>query len=165
MLPMIQRCNASTLRDSTDWRVPDRKVLTRKLQIHLDCISRHQSPICLCKNHRASASDLKKWKKPTTADRCILSLSASVVNLLDACDGNCDGVWPSEKGTANVQTYQFHRSAGKIAILRKHFVESVPVSDVCKKHGSSVVNFYNWKKSSSRESQKSRTSVARKLRL
>ena len=32
----------------------------------------------------------------------------------------------------------------KIAILREHFVENVPVSGVCKKHGISVVNFYCW---------------------
>jgi transposase-like protein len=34
----------------------------------------------------------------------------------------------------------------KIAILREHLVENVPVSEVCKKHGISVVNFYNWQK-------------------
>jgi transposase len=34
----------------------------------------------------------------------------------------------------------------KIAILREHLVENVPVSEVCKKHGISVVNFYNWEK-------------------
>ena len=39
----------------------------------------------------------------------------------------------------------------KIAILREHFVENVPVSEVCKKHGIRVVNFCNWKKSSSRK--------------
>jgi transposase len=34
----------------------------------------------------------------------------------------------------------------KIAILREHLVENVPISEVCKKHGISVVNFYNWQK-------------------
>ncbi len=34
----------------------------------------------------------------------------------------------------------------KIAILREHLFENVPVSEVCKKHGISVVNFYNWQK-------------------
>jgi transposase-like protein len=34
----------------------------------------------------------------------------------------------------------------KIAILREHLVENVPVSEVCKKHGISVVNFYCWQK-------------------
>jgi transposase-like protein len=34
----------------------------------------------------------------------------------------------------------------KIAILREHLIENVPVSEVCKRHGISVVNFYNWQK-------------------
>ena len=34
----------------------------------------------------------------------------------------------------------------KIAILREHLVENVPVSEVCKKHNISILNFYNWKK-------------------
>jgi transposase-like protein len=34
----------------------------------------------------------------------------------------------------------------KIAILREHLVENVPVSEDCKTHGISVVNFYNWQK-------------------
>ena len=34
----------------------------------------------------------------------------------------------------------------KVAILREHLVEKVPVSQVCDKHGVSVVNFCNWQK-------------------
>jgi len=34
----------------------------------------------------------------------------------------------------------------KIAILREHLIEKVPVSEICEKHGVSVVNFYNWQK-------------------
>jgi transposase len=34
----------------------------------------------------------------------------------------------------------------KIAIVREHLIEKVPVSEVCEKHGVSVVNFYNWQK-------------------
>lgn len=34
----------------------------------------------------------------------------------------------------------------KIAILREHLIEKAPVSQVCEKHGVSVVNFYNWQK-------------------
>ena len=34
----------------------------------------------------------------------------------------------------------------KIAILREHLIEKVPVSQVCDRHGISVVNFYNWQK-------------------
>ena len=34
----------------------------------------------------------------------------------------------------------------KIAILREHLLEKVPVSQVCDKHGVSVINFYNWQK-------------------
>ena len=32
----------------------------------------------------------------------------------------------------------------KIAILCEYHVENVPVSEVCEKHGISVVNFYCW---------------------
>lgn len=34
----------------------------------------------------------------------------------------------------------------KIAILREHLIEKVPVSEICDKHGISVVNFYKWQK-------------------
>jgi transposase-like protein len=34
----------------------------------------------------------------------------------------------------------------KIAIVREHLLESVPVSDLCEKHGISPTNFYNWQK-------------------
>jgi len=34
----------------------------------------------------------------------------------------------------------------KVAILREHLIEKVPVSQVCDKHNVSVVNFYNWQK-------------------
>ena len=34
----------------------------------------------------------------------------------------------------------------KVGILREHLLEKVPVSQVCDKHGVSIVNFYNWQK-------------------
>ncbi len=34
----------------------------------------------------------------------------------------------------------------KVTILREHLIEKVPVSQVCDKHGVSIVNFYNWQK-------------------
>ena len=34
----------------------------------------------------------------------------------------------------------------KVAIVREHLLEKVPVSEVCDKHGISPVNFYNWQK-------------------
>ena len=34
----------------------------------------------------------------------------------------------------------------KLVILREHLIEKVPVSQVCDKHGVSIVNFYNWQK-------------------
>jgi len=34
----------------------------------------------------------------------------------------------------------------KVAILRAHFVEGLPVSEVCRKYDSSVTNFYSWQK-------------------
>lgn len=34
----------------------------------------------------------------------------------------------------------------KIAVLREHLIEKVPVSEICDKHEISVVNFYKWQK-------------------
>ena len=34
----------------------------------------------------------------------------------------------------------------KISIIREHLIEKVAVSELCDKHGISVVNFYNWQK-------------------
>ena len=37
-----------------------------------------------------------------------------------------------------------YTGAEKVAILRRHLIERVPVSDVCNQHGVSVSMFYNW---------------------
>src|SRR5579872_4147467 len=34
----------------------------------------------------------------------------------------------------------------KVAILREHLLDKVPVSDLCEKHGLAVNLFYNWQK-------------------
>jgi transposase len=34
----------------------------------------------------------------------------------------------------------------KVALLREHFLDKVPVSDLCEKHGIGVTNFYSWQK-------------------
>jgi transposase-like protein len=34
----------------------------------------------------------------------------------------------------------------KVAILREHFIEKVPVSEVCDKHGLHPTAFYRWQK-------------------
>jgi len=34
----------------------------------------------------------------------------------------------------------------KVALLRQHFLEKVPVSDLCEQHGIAVTLFYNWQK-------------------
>ena len=34
----------------------------------------------------------------------------------------------------------------KVALLREHFLDKVPVSDLCEKHGITVTLFYNWQK-------------------
>ncbi len=34
----------------------------------------------------------------------------------------------------------------KVALLRAHFLDKVPVSDLCEKHGLSVTLFYSWQK-------------------
>ena len=37
-------------------------------------------------------------------------------------------------------------AAQKVAIVREHLIEKVPVSTICDKHKISVVNFYNWQR-------------------
>jgi len=37
-------------------------------------------------------------------------------------------------------------AAEKVAILREHFLEKVPVSQVCEKHGLNPTVFYRWQK-------------------
>src|SRR5262245_43955481 len=34
----------------------------------------------------------------------------------------------------------------KVAVLREHFLDKVPVSDLCEKHGIGVTLFYCWQK-------------------
>ena len=34
----------------------------------------------------------------------------------------------------------------KVAILRQHFLDKVPISDLCEQHGLAVNLFYNWQK-------------------
>jgi len=34
----------------------------------------------------------------------------------------------------------------KVALLRQHFLDKVPVSDLCEQHGIGVTLFYNWQK-------------------
>ena len=39
-----------------------------------------------------------------------------------------------------------YSSAEKVALLRRHLVEKVPVSDLCEEHDLNVNVFYNWQK-------------------
>ena len=34
----------------------------------------------------------------------------------------------------------------KVAVLREHCLDKVPVSDICEQHGIPVTNFYAWQK-------------------
>ena len=34
----------------------------------------------------------------------------------------------------------------KVALLREHFLDKIPVSDVCEQHGIGVTLFYSWQK-------------------
>src|SRR5215475_9871029 len=34
----------------------------------------------------------------------------------------------------------------KVTLLREHFLDKVPVSDLCEKHGIAVTLFYSWQK-------------------
>jgi transposase len=42
------------------------------------------------------------------------------------------------------KTRKHYTTAEKVAILRCHLVEHVPISNVCDRHGISVSMFYNW---------------------
>jgi transposase len=37
-------------------------------------------------------------------------------------------------------------SEQKVALLREHFLDKVPISDLCEKHGIAVNLFYHWQK-------------------
>lgn len=41
---------------------------------------------------------------------------------------------------------KYHTSQQKAAILREHFIEKVPVSDLCDRHGINPTVFYRWQK-------------------
>lgn len=43
-------------------------------------------------------------------------------------------------------TRKFLTPEQKVAIIREHLLEKVPVSELCEKHGISPVNFYNWQR-------------------
>jgi transposase-like protein len=34
----------------------------------------------------------------------------------------------------------------KVALLREHFLDKIPVSDLCERHGIGVTLFYSWQK-------------------
>ena len=46
------------------------------------------------------------------------------------------------------QSSQRRRFTGqqKVAILREHLIEKVPISEVCQKHGLYPTDFYHWQK-------------------
>lgn len=37
-------------------------------------------------------------------------------------------------------------AGGKVSVLREHFLDKVPISDVCEKHGIQPAQFYQWQK-------------------
>ena len=39
-----------------------------------------------------------------------------------------------------------HTAEEKVAILREHLLEKVPISDLCEKHGLHPTMFYRWQK-------------------
>ena len=43
-------------------------------------------------------------------------------------------------------TRKFFTPEQKVAIVREHLLEKIPVSQLCDKHGVSPVNFYNWQR-------------------
>ncbi len=47
---------------------------------------------------------------------------------------------------SNVTRRRHFTGAEKVAILRRHLVEKVPVSDLCEQHGIHPTLFYRWQK-------------------
>jgi transposase-like protein len=43
-------------------------------------------------------------------------------------------------------TRKFLTPVQKVAVIREHLLENIPVSDLCDKHGISPVNFYKWQR-------------------
>ncbi|GIW95462.1 MAG: hypothetical protein KatS3mg110_3503 [Pirellulaceae bacterium] len=44
------------------------------------------------------------------------------------------------------RTRRFFSPEDKVAILRKHFLEGVPVSEICKQLDLNPAQFYNWQR-------------------
>jgi transposase len=50
------------------------------------------------------------------------------------------------EGTMAKGKKKFHTPEQKVAILKKHLVEEVPLSDICDQHGLHPSVFYRWQK-------------------
>lgn len=50
------------------------------------------------------------------------------------------------EGTMTKSKKKFHTPEEKVAILKKHLVEGVPLSDICDQHGIHPSVFYRWQK-------------------
>lgn len=37
-------------------------------------------------------------------------------------------------------------AGGKVSVLREHFLDKAPISDVCERHGIQPAQFYQWQK-------------------
>ena len=49
----------------------------------------------------------------------------------------------NEERNTNGQRRRF-TSQEKVAVLREHFIEKIPISQICDKHGLSPALFYRW---------------------
>jgi transposase-like protein len=52
----------------------------------------------------------------------------------------------SDEQNPDVSGRRRFTAQGKVAVLREHLVEKVPVSEVCDKHGLNPTAFYRWQK-------------------
>ncbi|GIW93955.1 MAG: hypothetical protein KatS3mg110_1996 [Pirellulaceae bacterium] len=53
---------------------------------------------------------------------------------------------PQEMRKAMSRTRRFFSPEDKVAILRMHFLEGVPVSETCKQLDLNSAQFYNWQR-------------------
>jgi len=54
--------------------------------------------------------------------------------------------WVPLKGHQTMESRRHFNPEQKVAILREHLIEHLPVSDVCEKHHLSPTLFYQWQK-------------------
>jgi len=85
-----------------------------------------------------------QWKldvEPGTVPWCPASVGIGETRRL----GYGIGLYQTEDGAMSRERRNYS-GVEKVAILREHLIEKVPISEVCEKHGVPVTLFYAWQK-------------------